>query len=143
MPRNIFAFLCGGAAWAADPGELRGVAGASRSSVKIVLPKSISTDGTEDQIISMFANDGINVEIIPGEKNMIDQVRKLQTDNPGSWSIVGSKMRSGLLRSVFGSTADTLAREAVGPIVVVPDPSVMRQRKRSAQEATRNMASSL
>jgi nucleotide-binding universal stress UspA family protein len=119
------------------------MAGASRASVKIVLSKSISTGDTEDQIINIFTNDGIKVDIVPGEKNMIEQVRQLQTDNPGSWSIVGSKMRSGILRSVLGSTADTLAREAVGPILVVPEPNVMRQRKRSAQEATRNMASSL
>lgn len=119
------------------------IAGASRSSIKIVLSKSVATGDTEDQIINFFADDWIDVEIVPGEKNMIGQVRELQSENPGSWSIVGSRMRSGLHRLIFGSTADMLTREAVGPIVVVPDPGVMRQRKRSAQEATRNMATSL
>jgi len=119
------------------------VAGASRSSVKIVLAKSVSTGDTEDRIINKFANNGITVDIVSSEKNMARQVKELQANNSGSWTIVGSRMRSGLRRSIFGSTGDMLARESAGPIVVVPDPKVMLQRKRSAQEATRNMAASL
>jgi hypothetical protein len=36
-----------------------------------------------------------------------------------------------------------LAREAVGPIMVVPDPKVMKQRRQSAHDATRDLADSV
>jgi len=119
------------------------IAGASRSSVKIVLSKSNSTGEIEDELINMFSNDNIEIEIIHGERKMTRQVHGLQADNPGSWIVVGSKMRSGIARSILGSTSDMLTREAIGPIVVVPEPKVMRRRKESAHEATRNLATSL
>jgi len=119
------------------------IAGASRSAIKIVLSKSNSTGEIEDELINMFSNDNVEIEIIHGEKKMARQVNDLQADNPGSWIIIGSKMRSGIARSVLGSTSDLLARTAIGPIVVVPEPKVMRRRKESAHEATRNLATSL
>ena len=119
------------------------IAGASRSGVKIVLSKSSSTGEVEDELINMFSNDNVEIEIIHGERKTGRQVHELQADNPGSWIVVGSKMRSGIVRSTLGSTSDMLAREAIGPIVIAPDPKVMRRRKQSAHEATRALASSL
>jgi nucleotide-binding universal stress UspA family protein len=119
------------------------IAGASRSSVKIVLSKSNSSGEVEDELINMFSNDNVEIEIIHGEKKLANQVHQLQADHQGSWIVVGSKMRSGFARSILGSTSDMLAREAVGPIVVAPDPKVMRRRKQTAHEATRSLATSL
>lgn len=119
------------------------IAGASRSAVKIVLSKSSSTGEIEDELINMFSNDNVEIEIIHGESKMARQVLELQTEHLGSWIVVGSKMRSGLARSILGSTSDMLARYAIGPIVVAPDPKVMRRRKQIAHEATRNLATSL
>jgi len=119
------------------------IAGASRSTIKIVLSKSNSTGEVEDELINMFSDGNVEIEIIHGERKMLRQVHALQADNPGSWIVTGSKMRSGITRSIFGSTSDMLAREAIGPIVVAPDTKTMRHRKRSAHEETRNLASSL
>jgi nucleotide-binding universal stress UspA family protein len=88
----------------------------------------------------MFTTDGIHVEIEQGDKNLSKQVLDIQSQNPGSWIVSGSKMRSGLIRSVLGSFTDNIARQAIGPIVVVPDPKLTRQRKRSAHNATRDLA---
>jgi nucleotide-binding universal stress UspA family protein len=117
------------------------IAGASRSKIKVVLSKSSATGEIEDELINIFSNDGIEIEIERAEKDLVSHAHQLQADNLGSWMVVGSKMRSGLRRSVLGSTADMLAREAVGPIIVVPEPKITRQRKRAAHEATRDMAS--
>jgi nucleotide-binding universal stress UspA family protein len=119
------------------------IAGASRSTIKIVLSKSNSTGEVEDELINMFSDGNVEIEIIHGERKMLRQVHALQADNPGSWIVTGSKMRSGITRSIFGSTSDMLAREAIGPIVVAPDTKTMRHRKRSAHEETRNLALSL
>jgi nucleotide-binding universal stress UspA family protein len=119
------------------------IAGASRSTVKIVLSKSTSTGEIEDELIKMFSADGIDIVIERGEKDAVRKVLALQADHPGSWVIAGSKMRSGMRRSILGSTADVLAREAVGPIMVVPDPKVMKQRRQSAHDATRDLADSV
>ncbi len=119
------------------------LAGASRSGVKIILARSESTGKIEDEIINTFTADGISVEIEQGGKDLLKHVNGLQIENPGSWVVAGSRMRSGIRRAVFGSNADMLAREANGPIVVVPDPKVTRERRRSAHDATRDLTSSL
>ncbi len=123
------------------------LAGASRSTIKLVLPAAQSDANsdvsTENKILDTFSEDGIAAEIERSEGNLIEQVHSLQADNPGSWIVVGSKMRSGLGRSVFGSTADSLARNCGGPVIVVPDPKAVRKRMRSAREATRHLTTSL
>ncbi|NQW21608.1 MAG: universal stress protein [Chloroflexi bacterium] len=119
------------------------IAGASRSGVKIVLARSASSAEIENELIDKFTNDGIHIEIERGSKDLAEQSLNLQAENPGSWLVAGSRMRSGLTRSVFGSIADTIARDAIGPVVVAPHPEVMRKRKRSARAATRDLASSL
>jgi nucleotide-binding universal stress UspA family protein len=123
------------------------LAGASRSAIKLVLTTkeadSKSQPNPESQLISTFADDGIEVDIERAEGNFVEHVHSLQAANPGSWIVVGSKMRSGVSRSILGSTADKLARDATGPVVIVPDPKVMRQRMRLAHEATHDLASSL
>ena len=48
-------------------------------------------------------------------------------------------MRSGLRRSILGSVADRLARDAVGPIVVVADSEVMEQRTHASHQTTRTL----
>ncbi len=117
------------------------IAGASRSRVKIVSSKSSSTGEIEDKLINMFTSDEVAIEILQGGRNVIGEAHALQADNPGSWIVVGSKMRSGIRRSILGSSADMIARESQGPVVVVPDPKVTERRRRSASEATRNLAS--
>jgi nucleotide-binding universal stress UspA family protein len=119
------------------------IAGASRTGAKIVLARSASTGETEDEIINVLSADGISVEIEQGAKNLNSQISGLQAENPGSWIIAGSRMRSGFRRSVLGSTADMLARDATGPIVIVPDSKIRRERKQSAHDATRDLAASL
>ena len=123
------------------------LAGASRSAIKLVLTTkeadSKSQPNPESQLISTFADDGIEVDIERAEGNFVEHVHSLQAANPGSWIVVGSKMRSGARRSILGSTADKLPRGAVGPVVVVPDPKVMRHRMRLAHDATHDLASSL
>ncbi|MDG0868020.1 universal stress protein [Candidatus Lucifugimonas marina] len=119
------------------------IAGASKSTVKIILAKEASSGESEDELINSFAADGLEVEIEQGSKDFVSQVLDIQSQHPGSWVVAGSKMRSGIRRTIFGSTADMIAREAVGPILVVPDSDVMRKRARSAHEATRNLATSI
>ncbi len=119
------------------------IAGASRSKAKIVLSKSSSTGDIEDNLINIFSSDEVEIEILQGGNNLLGQVHALQAESAGSWIVVGSKMRSGLRRSILGSTADMVARKATGPVVVVPDPTVMQKRNRSTREATRKLASSL
>lgn len=119
------------------------IAGASKSAVKIILAKEASSGEIEDELINSFAADGLELEIVQGSKDFVSQVLEIQSQHSGSWVVAGSKMRSGLRRTLFGSTADMIAREAVGPILVVPDSEVMRRRSRSAHEATRNLATSI
>ncbi|MCH7984568.1 MAG: universal stress protein [Chloroflexi bacterium] len=123
------------------------LAGASRSTIRLVLPAArsgpISGKAVEQELHDNFLDDGVDAEIERAEGNLVERVLSLQVANPGSWIVAGSKMRSGLSRSVFGSGADQLARDTTGPIVVVPHPKVVRQRMRSAHEATRDLATSL
>ncbi len=119
------------------------LAGASRSTLKLVLSGAVSEGEAENELLSDVASDGVDAEIEHAKGNLVEHVHALQIASPGSWIVVGSKMRSGISRSVFGSTADKLARDAAGPIVVVPDPKVMRKRMRSAHDATRDIATSL
>ncbi|MCH7984887.1 MAG: universal stress protein [Chloroflexi bacterium] len=123
------------------------LAGAGRSAVKLVLPgtrtDADSAVATENEILEFFSDDGVVAEIERAEGNLVEHVHSLQVANPGSWIVVGSKMRSGFSRSVFGSTADRLARDAAGPIVIVPNAKVTRQRMRAAHDATRDLATSL
>ena len=119
------------------------IAGASRSKVKIVLARSASSGAVEDELINMFTSDDIDVQIQQGSNNLVKHVIELQSEHPGSWIVSGSRMRSGLRRTLFGSVSDSIARQAIGPIVVAPDPKLTRQRKRAAHQATREMATSL
>ncbi|MEE8046138.1 MAG: universal stress protein, partial [Dehalococcoidia bacterium] len=91
------------------------IAGASRSRVKIVSSKSSSTGEIEDKLINIFTSDEVAIEILHGGRNVIGEAHALQADNPGSWIVVGSKMRSGIRRSILGSSADMIARESQGP----------------------------
>jgi nucleotide-binding universal stress UspA family protein len=117
------------------------LAGASRSDIKLALPaaRSSATEDitAENKILDTFSDYGIRAEIERAESSLAEHVHSLQAANPGSWVVVGSKMRSGISRSVMGSTADKLARDSVGPLVVVPDEKVMRQRMQAAHDTTR------
>jgi nucleotide-binding universal stress UspA family protein len=123
------------------------LAGASRSAIKLVLTATQANPNaqitTESRFLNGITDDGIEIDIERAEGNFVEHVHSLQAANPGSWIVVGSKMRSGVRRSILGSTADKLPRGAVGPVVVVPDPKVMRHRMRLAHDATRDLASSL
>lgn len=141
-PKTIIVPCTRGSADSALP-VANALAGASRSEVKVVLAKSASSGEVEDEIINMFTADGIQIEIEQSASDLVHHVLEIQTDNPGSWIVAGSRMHSGLRRAVLGSVADMIAREAIGPIVVVPDPKVMRRRKRAAHDVTRDLASSL
>ena len=119
------------------------LAGASRSSVTIVTSTSRRDQQGEKALISAFEADGISTETEHSEDDVTEHIRSLQGDNPGSWIVVGSKMRSGLRRSIFGSVADRLARDATGPMIVVPDKDVRERRLKDARKATRELAQSL
>lgn len=119
------------------------LAGASRSNVKILVERSASSDESEDELIKLFSAEGIDMEIVQVEKDFTQQVIDFQNSTAGSWIVAGSRMRSGITRSLFGSVADGIARESTGPIVVVPDSNVTRKRKRQARAATRDIAASL
>ena len=123
------------------------LAGAGRSVVKLVMPAgrsdANSDAATEKEILDIFSDDGVVAEIERAKGDFVQHVHSLQSHNAGSWIVVGSKMRSGFSRSVLGSTADKLARDTTGPIVVVPDPRVMCRRMRLAHDATRDLATSL
>lgn len=123
------------------------LADAGRSTIKLVLPATRSDANldaaAENEILGRFTDEGVVAEIERAEGNLVQHVHSLQAADPGSWIVVGSKMRSGISRSVLGSTADRLTRDATGPIIVVPDPKVMRQRMQSAHDATRDLAASL
>ena len=103
----------------------------------------ISGKAVEQELHDNFLDDGVDAEIERAEGNLVEHVHSLQVATPGSWIVVGSKMRSGFSRSVFGSSADRLARDAAGPIVIVPNAKVTRQRMRAAHDATRDLATSL
>jgi nucleotide-binding universal stress UspA family protein len=109
----------------------------------VVLTKSASSVELEDELKNKFTNDDVRVEIQHISGNIVQQVLGLQSENNGSWVVSNSRMRSGIIRSVLGSFADSIARNALGPVVVVPDAKVMRQRERDAHELTRNIPSSL
>ena len=119
------------------------LAGASRSSVTIVTSTSRRDQQGEKALISAFEADGISTETEHSEDNVTEHIRSLQGDKPGSWIVVGSKMRSGFRRSIFGSVADRLARDATGPMIVVPDKDVRERRLKDARKATRELAQSL
>ena len=116
------------------------MAGASRSSIKIVEKKSRTNSKNESEIFNYFSSRGINAEIVKVDGNFTRQIHKLQAADPGSWILVGSKMRSGIRRTILGSIADRLARDAVGPIVVVADPKVTKQRTNASHKATKALA---
>ena len=116
------------------------MAGASRSSIKIVEKKSRTNSKNESEIFNYFSSRGINAEIVKVDGNFTRQIHKLQADDPGSWILVGSKMRSGIRRTILGSIADRLARDAVGPIVVVADSKVTKQRTNASHKATKALA---
>ncbi len=122
------------------------LAGASRTLIKLVLPaaKSNTVSGAEieNKILEYFSVDSVNVEVEYAKGNLVKHVHSLQVADPGSWIITGSKMRSGFRRSILGSAADRLARGAVGPIIIVPDPKVMRRRMQLAHDATHDLAAS-
>ena len=113
------------------------MAGASRSSIKIVEKKSRTNSKNESEIFNYFSSRGIDAEIVRVDGNFTRQIHKLQADDPGSWILVGSKMRSGIRRSILGSVADKLARDAVGPIVVVADSKITKQRANASHKATK------
>lgn len=123
------------------------LAGASRAVIKLILPAAGSGANSaateENKILDVLAEDGVVVEIENAKGKLAPQLHSIQAANPGSWIVIGSKMRSGLNRSVFGSVADILARVSTGPVVIVPDPGVMRRRMRSAHDATHDLANSL
>ena len=116
------------------------MAGASRSSIKIVEKKSRTNSKNESEIFNYFSSRGIDAEIVQVDGNFTRQIHKLQADDPGSWILVGSKMRSGIRRTILGSIADRLAREAVGPIVIVADSKVTKQRTNASHKATKALA---
>ena len=116
------------------------MAGASRSSIKIVEKKSRTNSKNESEIFNYFSSRGIDAEIVIVDGNFTRQIHKLQADDPGSWILVGSKMRSGIRRTILGSIADRLARDAVGPIVIVPDSKVTKQRTNASHKATKALA---
>ena len=116
------------------------MAGASRSSIKIVEKKSRTNSKNESEIFNYFSSRGINAEIVKVDGNFTRQIHKLQADDPGSWILVGSKMRSGIRRTILGSIADRLARDAVGPIVVVADSKVTKQRTNASHKVTKALA---
>ena len=119
------------------------LAGASRSSVTIVVSASSTNPEVENELLSAFEADGIAVDIDRAEENLVEHVHILQVEREGSWIIAGSKMRSGISRSILGSTADKLARDATGPMIVVPDGKVKKQRFKTAKSSTREMVESL
>ncbi|MDP6665921.1 MAG: universal stress protein [Dehalococcoidia bacterium] len=119
------------------------LAGASRSVLKLVMPGEAPDELAENELLSAFSDDGVFAEIERAGGGLVEYVRELQSAEPGSWLVVGSKMRSGISRSVLGSAADRLVRDGDGPVIVVPDPKVGRRRLRSAHDATRDLATSL
>ena len=116
------------------------MAGASRSSIKIVEKKSRTNSKNASEFCDYISNRGIDAEIVRVDGNFTRQIHKLQADDPGSWILVGSKMRSGIRRTILGSIADRLARDAVGPIVVVADSKVTKQRTNASHKATKALA---
>ena len=77
------------------------IAGASRSTVRVVLTKSAASRELKDEFIDKFTNDEVHVETQHVADNLVQQVLGLQSENTGSWIISGSRMRSGLVRSIF------------------------------------------
>ena len=119
------------------------IAGASRSTVTVVVSASKTNPEIENELLSAFEADSITVDIDRAEEHLAEHVHALQAEREGSWIIAGSKMRSGISRSILGSTADKLARDATGPIIVVPDGRVKTQRLKAAKSSTREMVESL
>lgn len=117
------------------------IAGASKSTV-VVLTKSAASVELEGELIKKFTNDDVQIEIQHVSGNLSQQVLGVQSENNGSWIVSSSRMRSRIIRSVLGSFDDSIARDALGPVVIVPDAKVMRQRERAARELTRNLPSS-
>ncbi|GIT19849.1 MAG: hypothetical protein CM1200mP39_26550 [Dehalococcoidia bacterium] len=69
------------------------MAGASRSKIKIVEKKSKPNRKDELEIFNYFSNMGIDAEIVRVDGNFTREIHKLQADDPGSWILIGSKMR--------------------------------------------------
>ncbi|MDA1280321.1 MAG: universal stress protein [Chloroflexi bacterium] len=119
------------------------IAGASRSSVTVVVSTSQANPENEQELLSILDEDGIYADIEHAEDDTVGHIQSLQSERPGSWIVASSKMRSGLYRSLFGSTADRLTRDATGPIMIVPDSKVKQRRLQDVKRATRELADSL
>lgn len=118
------------------------IAGTSRAEI-IVCTKGTSHDRSEiDSIVENLNSDGIQADHQETMLQYSEAVAEIQSNNPGSWIVVGSRMRSGFTRAVFGSLADILARDASGPILIVPERRIRRRRERAARALTRELATS-
>ena len=116
------------------------IAGASRSEVTIALSASSVNEGGSEQL-NMFSSAGIKVEIARAELKLTEHLHSIQAANPGSWIVIESKMRSGFVRSLFGSNADKCVRDASGPVLVVPNQEVSHRKLLSTHGGMRNLSS--
>ncbi len=100
--------------------------------VALVVGSNFSSNGSEDAVNIAVSNlergnDMVTTHIT---KNPVNLVSELQDASPGSWVIVGSRLRPYLTRSVFGSFAHKIFRVARGPVIIVPDIRVMKRLER-------------
>ena len=117
------------------------IAGASRSEVTIALSGS-SADEEESEQLNAFSRAGIKAEIARSDLKPTEHLHSIQAANPGSWIVIESKMRSGFVRSLFGSNGDKCVRDASGPVLVVPNQEVSHRKFLSTHDGIRNRPSS-
>jgi nucleotide-binding universal stress UspA family protein len=112
---------------------------APKAGARVVFLRRRKKSGADDQGLALSGNaideaaellrrrdidarvDGVDVEL-----DLAAAAR--QVEEPGSWIVMGSRMRHGIGRSLLGSMADRIMRAAPGPVMVVPTRKVSRRR---------------
>ncbi len=73
-------------------------------------------------------NDGIDAEAHLSYEPIMPLLDGLPAENPGSWIVITSRMRSWIARTLKGSVADQVVRHASAPVLAIPAQDVARRR---------------
>lgn len=81
-----------------------------------------------DQTEKSLLDQGFDIEKTNSGPDMCDSIVEAHLNSPKPWVILGSRMKRGFTRRIFPSLADNVRREVSCPLLVVPQPEVIKQR---------------
>lgn len=110
--------------------EVRAGEGGTGGASPLARMQEVASYMREDRIrVQVDTRSGIPARTVVGRQN----------ESPGSWVVMSSLMPAGVMRTVFGSTADGVLRFGRGPVLVLPVANVAKKRaaaiRRVIQEA--------